>query len=417
MRIASIVAGWLLSALAATAAAGAAPRSGRIVDTAGQPVAGAMVSVSRGRPAHVVTVFSGVDGSYRAPLPDDPGAATLRVRRIGFRDLHVDALPADPVSTLQLERETDPAALAAQLPANHWFALVLGARRRRDATRGARAPVHLLPPAGQRSDAPGPRRRGLGARADDDGAHGRNRVERAARGDPDALRRRVRPGHRGARAHRAHAGRRLRAAAARRRAARAHRRVGARRHRVDAARHRRAPRRTHLLGRHDPGPALPARPAGGGRRAPGVVDSDAAICRSAARWPPTGSEAAADSNARVGPHSIQVAPDGIALDHARARQPARALRSRRRETWTIHTLASGYYPHTLRFDARGRIWYTIAASNHLGFFDPATGASRELRLPAQGFAQDLVLRALPLVSSGSAATSTSAAPPPRAATR
>ena len=126
MRTASIAAGWLLGALLATnAAAEQPPLRGRVVDAAGEPVVGAMLSLARGDPAHRVTVFADADGAFRAPLPDAAGAATLRVRRFGFRDLHVDAPDAASVATLQLERETDPAALAAQLPANHWFALVL----------------------------------------------------------------------------------------------------------------------------------------------------------------------------------------------------------------------------------------------------------------------------------------------------
>jgi streptogramin lyase len=104
----------------------------------------------------------------------------------------------------------------------------------------------------------------------------------------------------------------------------------------------------------------------------------------------------AGSNARVGPHSIQVAPDAslwitLALGNQLARFDPET------EAWTTHALEHGYYPHTLRFDARGRIWYTIAASNHLGFFDPATGESRGLRLPTQSLAQDLVLRAMPAI--------------------
>ena len=67
------------------------------------------------------------------------------------------------------------------------------------------------------------------------------------------------------------------------------------------------------------------------------------------------------------------------------------------ERWTIHRLDAGYYPHTLRFDARGRIWYTIAASNHVGMFDPATGESREIRLPAAGLGQEVTLRMLPAI--------------------
>ena len=67
----------------------------------------------------------------------------------------------------------------------------------------------------------------------------------------------------------------------------------------------------------------------------------------------------------------------------------------RRERFEIHEVAEGYYPHTLRFDAQGRIWYTIAASNHVGMFDPATGAQRHVRLPARTWQQELALRLMP----------------------
>jgi streptogramin lyase len=100
------------------------------------------------------------------------------------------------------------------------------------------------------------------------------------------------------------------------------------------------------------------------------------------------------ANAYVGPHSLQVAPDGslfvtLALGNQIARfDPVD-------ERWSIHPLEHGLYPHTLRFDARGRIWYTVAASNHLGMLDPATGEHRQVRLPAGGFGQAVALRLLP----------------------
>jgi streptogramin lyase len=101
-----------------------------------------------------------------------------------------------------------------------------------------------------------------------------------------------------------------------------------------------------------------------------------------------------NTNAHVGPHSLQVGPDGslwitLALGNQLARfDPAT-------ESFITHALRWGYYPHTLRFDAHGRIWYTIAASNHLGFYDPASGASREIRLPTRSLAEDLTMRLLP----------------------
>src|SRR5690606_22768951 len=52
-------------------------------------------------------------------------------------------------------------------------------------------------------------------------------------------------------------------------------------------------------------------------------------------------------------------------------------------------------PHTLRIDDRGRIWFTIAGSNHVGRFDPAQGRFDTTRLPAQSLQQDVMLRLLP----------------------
>jgi streptogramin lyase len=100
------------------------------------------------------------------------------------------------------------------------------------------------------------------------------------------------------------------------------------------------------------------------------------------------------ANAHLGPHSIQVAPDGslwitLALGNRLARfDPGE-------EGFEVHELEQGFYPHTLRFDARGRIWYTLAASNQVGMFDPTTGESQQHRLPARTLGQAFVLRLLP----------------------
>jgi cysteine-rich repeat protein len=41
----------------------------------------------------------------------------------------------------------------------------------------------------------------------------------------------------------------------------------------------------------------------------------------------------------------------------------------------------GKYPHTLRFDAKGRIWYTLTVSNHVAMFDPKTEKFEYVDLP------------------------------------
>jgi virginiamycin B lyase len=100
------------------------------------------------------------------------------------------------------------------------------------------------------------------------------------------------------------------------------------------------------------------------------------------------------ANAHVGPHSLQIAPDGaiwttLALGNRLARFDPVS------ERWDVHELDTGIYPHTLRFDAKGRIWFTLAISNHIGRFDPASGELTSVRLPAASFGQALVLRLLP----------------------
>src|SRR4029077_8927069 len=57
----------------------------------------------------------------------------------------------------------------------------------------------------------------------------------------------------------------------------------------------------------------------------------------------------------------------------------------------------GLYPHTLRFDRRGRAWYTLAVSNQVAMLDPASGARRTFRLPARTWKESLAARAVPWV--------------------
>ncbi len=102
----------------------------------------------------------------------------------------------------------------------------------------------------------------------------------------------------------------------------------------------------------------------------------------------------ANATAHVGPHSLQVAPDGtiwitLALGNRLARfDPAT-------ERFTLFPVPDGYYPHTLRFDAKGRIWFTLAVSNHIGQLDPRTGAIRTVRLPSRTWGQAAVVRIMP----------------------
>jgi streptogramin lyase len=102
----------------------------------------------------------------------------------------------------------------------------------------------------------------------------------------------------------------------------------------------------------------------------------------------------ANAVAHVGPHSVQIAPDGavwttLALGNHLARFDPKT------ERFELHPVPGGYYPHTLRFDRQGRIWFTLAVSNHVAMHDPRTGETRLVRLPARTWGQEAILRMMP----------------------
>lgn len=112
----------------------------QISDADGQPLAQAMVSLKAERPWRAagddngyprerseqrispeITGFSGADGRLQIDYAE-PVSLNLRVRVPGYRDLQQSGVAHDAVLDLRLQAETDPAALAAQQPANAWFA-------------------------------------------------------------------------------------------------------------------------------------------------------------------------------------------------------------------------------------------------------------------------------------------------------
>ena len=112
----------------------------QISDAGGQPLAQAMVSLKAERPWRAagddngyprerseqrispeITGFSGADGRLQIDYAE-PVSLNLRVRVPGYRDLQQNGVAHDAVLDLRLQAETDPAALAAQQPANAWFA-------------------------------------------------------------------------------------------------------------------------------------------------------------------------------------------------------------------------------------------------------------------------------------------------------
>ena len=370
---------------------------GHVRDAEGIPIAAAMVSLRQGTPFHERTVFTDHAGVYQSTLEAGENF-TVRVRRIGWRDLRrADLAPLTPEVAasfdLVLERETDSAALAAQLPSNRWFSLLLdeiddetqreefvrqctychqqgsvATRQLRDdeewqkllslmARMGATLSPELreqIPALWRRAYDPARAVAALVGTTPGD--------ELAPVPEPDVLRAAVDEwelGHAASMQHDlvVHPDGRI--------------------YSVDMMQDK--------LYRFDP-----------------ETESRDAFSLPQGDLPLGGVFGAASgplppyANAHVGPHSLQVAPDGaIWMTLALGSQLARF--DTETEEWEIHELEEGLYPHTLRFDHAGRIWYTMAVSNHVGLLDPATGEQKSIRLPATSFRQALALRAMPVV--------------------
>jgi streptogramin lyase len=375
---------------------GAAERvSGRVRDAAGKGVVGAMVTIQRGDPAHRTTVFSADDGGFRTPSLRTPGAAVIQVRRIGWRDLRREgvSLADGQWLDLVLERETDPAEVAAQLPANRWYQLALDRIEDPDQREELKRQCTYCHQQGnwatRRLREPEEWRKVLALMGRMGGLVSRDLRERI----PEVFNAAYAPEHAVA-ALTAGLGTpefapppppEVRAAVIEEwdlgsRASMQHDMLvhpDGRIYSVDMSQDR--------LYRIDP------RQPDAAREAWEIPAGDLPIGGVFARMGPPD---VPTSNARVGPHSLQVAPDGavwitLALGNQLARfDPAT-------EAFSFHDLEHGYYPHTLRFDARGRIWYSIAASNHLGMFDPSSGDARELRLPSRTLGQAVAMRMMP----------------------
>ncbi len=371
---------------------------GRLRDAAGAPVVGAMVTFLHGEPIHALTVFSDELGHYRStPLPVEPDYS-LRVRRIGWKELRVpdQRLPAAGgvlELDLTLERETDPAQVAAQLPANHWYALVLeripDAAQREELVRqctychqqGNEATRRLRDEEEWRKVLALMARMG-GFLSDDlraqlpalfngayDPAHAVPALTAGMQRDdfapppPAEVRRAVieewELGHRASMQH-------------------------------DLVFHRDG-RIYSVDMTQDKLYRLDVRDGGTRRESFDIPQGDLPL---GGFFGGRGDPIPPNANAHVGPHSLQVAADGsIWITLALGNQLARF--DPQTGEWSTHSTGDGYYPHTLRFDQRGRIWYTLAASNHLGMLDPQTGEHRQFRLPARTLRQAVVLRLLP----------------------
>jgi virginiamycin B lyase len=65
--------------------------------------------------------------------------------------------------------------------------------------------------------------------------------------------------------------------------------------------------------------------------------------------------------------------------------------------FSYHEMASGFYPHTLRFDARDRVWFTLALSNQVAMFDRTTDKFTLYDLPFRSLMERVTTALTPLI--------------------
>ena len=372
------------------AAAPAAELTGALAGPDSEPIVGALVTAERGEPARGTTVYSDASGRFVvAGLA--PGEWELRVRRIGWRDLRQTVSVPGPPVAISLEAETDPAALAEQLPANRWFGLFL---EQIDDPAHREQFVRQCTYCHQQGSA--------ATRVPREDWQWQKILDLMARmggGLSTEVRAQV-PGWFDAAYDPSHAIPRLTAG------------MGTKAFAPPPPEAvRSAVIDEWVLGgrasmQHD----LVVHPSGDVYSVDMMQDELFALdpeTGETKRFPvedsglplggvfaTSGSPLQPNANSRVGPHSLQVAPDGsiwvtLALGNQLGRfDPAS-------EQWTIYPMSEGFYPHTLRIDERGRVWFTIAGSNHVARFDPATETFETIRLPADSWQQALLIRLLP----------------------
>jgi streptogramin lyase len=387
----------LLASLSVPAIVDAAAVSGRVIDSEGGPVTGAMVTFRFGSPFQERTVFTGSDGRYTMDGLPDGGQNIVRVRRIGWHDVRLSDQTIDPdgapFANITMRRHTDPALVAAQLPANHWYALVLqridneehreqlvrqctychqqgntATRLQREPEEWAKVlalmarmgggldkdlreqvptlfneaydPATAIPALTQGFGEPGfsppPPADVRRAVIDEFELGGRSSMQHDMIVHPS--------GHI---------------------------------YSVDMT--------TDSLYRLDP--SVP----GGSREQFAIpregVPLGGIYGGNSSVMPP-------NSDMHVGPHSLQVGPDGdVWITLATGNRLARF--DPKEKGFTLEELPAGFYPHTLRLDDQGRIWYTIAVSNHVGMYDPSSGRHEVIRVPARSFGEEVMLRLLP----------------------
>ena len=67
------------------------------------------------------------------------------------------------------------------------------------------------------------------------------------------------------------------------------------------------------------------------------------------------------------------------------------------KTFTYHDMDGGFYPHTVRFDAKDRVWFTLALSNQVGMYDRAAHKYTLYDLPFRSLMERITVKLTPFI--------------------
>ena len=67
------------------------------------------------------------------------------------------------------------------------------------------------------------------------------------------------------------------------------------------------------------------------------------------------------------------------------------------KAFKAHEFDSGFYPHTIRIDAKDRVWFTLALSNQIAMLDRRTGKFTNYDLPFRSFMEKVTVKLTPFI--------------------
>jgi len=67
------------------------------------------------------------------------------------------------------------------------------------------------------------------------------------------------------------------------------------------------------------------------------------------------------------------------------------------KAFTYHEMEGGFYPHTVRFDAKDRVWFTLALSNQVGMYDRAAKKFTLYDLPFRSLMERITVKLTPFI--------------------